>query len=902
MKRVQLAVAAIAAACPAVYAQSPTSAVMITFDQSVLAPNEVCDGSISVSDGEVLALTPVLFDQGDTVDAATWVCRAPGTLDDPGGRGVVRVLKRSKAVVVTLNTSPAASVTVACAVGNATVELSELEFGRPKALLEGKLTIEPAPVAEILTGAETEDDYPSIAATASGDIWVAWQAYDNTNDVVMARRRTTEGWQEAEELTPRGDYHRPRLAATGDTVWVVWAENYDGNWELVARKWDGGWSEPVRLTDHPLNDAQHNLTVDGRGRLWVAWQMDTGKSHDIRAGRVTESGLKGIVKVTDSEANDWEPMIAPAPGGGVQVAWDLYHRSSYDTRTCTLVGGDVSRGWRLGQSTGYDAHSTVTYDLEGRLWAAWDWAGPDWGKHKVLHRERGLALICRDGNATHLPVELPQVAIPEALSGHRELPHLAVDGGGRLWLIFRHLVDVKRFTVRTGERQGQSRGIWNLYAMCYAGGEWSAPVLLPSSNGRNDMRVATCLAPDGTLWAAWAGDARNIIRAEVPGNHDIFVAPISAGTDPVRLEVGPGLPQASLGAPAADPQREPVNVTVAGADYELLYGDTHRHTDMSRCGMNTDGSIQDTYRYAIDVAKIDFLGISDHDQDILKHRYDRDERPLQSFMWWRSEKLVDIFHAGPRFTAIYGFEHGGGYKNRGGHQNIMYTERGNPCIEVDAPADVWSQLEGRNAVMIPHQLADGGSATDWERYNIGWMPVAEMFQARGSYEYMGTPRMATVQREGHYIWDALAKGLRVGVIASSDHGLTHGAYAGVYATDRTREAILDAMRARRTFGATDTIALDFRVGEHMMGEEVEVEGDPTFRVRITGTDALRRIDIISEGQFVYTRTREPGAPEDEFEVMLELPEGETRYYYLRCIQANDEMAWSSPIWVTRRAA
>jgi hypothetical protein len=138
------------------------------------------------------------------------------------------------------------------------------------------------------------------------------------------------------------------------------------------------------------------------------------------------------------------------------------------------------------------------------------------------------------------------------------------------------------------------------------------------------------------------------------------------------------------------------------------------------------------------------------------------------------------------------------------------------------------------------------------------------------------------------------------VIASSDHGLTHGAYAGVYAEDRSREAILDALRARRTFGATDTIVMELRLGEHLMGEEVEVAEAPTFHARIVGTGPIRRVDIISEGEFVCTR--EPEAAADQFEIMLELPEGETRYFYLRCIQENNEMAWCSPIWVTRRAA
>jgi hypothetical protein len=887
-------------------AETPNSAVMLSFDHTKLPPRTVCDGTVSVTDGDVVGLSGVLFDQGERVDGSAWSCKTQGTREQPGDLRVVRTTKRPKAVVANLVAEPSAQIHIQSELGTATVRLGELQIGKPTALFDGKAHIEPAPPAQLLSTNQTEDDYPSIAATASGHIWVAWQSYDNTDDTILVRRFTGSAWGPAEEISEgRGDYHRPRLAASGRAVWAVWSENSGGNWDLVARFRAGGsWSPTIRLTDNPLNDSHHNLTVTPDGEVWMTWQADRGRSQDIMAARVTEAGLADVVAVTSDDRNDWEPTIAPAPGGGVQVAWDAYDGHTYDVRTCRIVGGRVTQRRALASSGDYEAHASVAFTRDGRLWAAWDNGGPEWGRHsrenQRLHGQRSLHLLALDGSTTCQPVSSFQAAIPDALSGHRELPHLAVDGMGRLWMIFRHLVNVPRWDTKTQQPQGQSRGIWGFFAMSYADGEWSSPTFLPHSNGRNDMRVATCVATDGTLWAAWAGDDRQILRAEVPGNHNVYAAPLNAGDTAVELPTEPWQPESEATlAPDPDVPPEPVFLTAGGKDYELLYGDMHRHTDMSRCAMNVDGSLQDTYRYAVDVVKLDFLAISDHDQDILKHRYDRDQRPLQDFMWWRSEKLVDLFHAGPRFVALYGFEHGGSYKVRGGHKNIVYTERGNPCIEDDSPEALFRALEGRDAIAIPHQLADGGSATDWEKWNRQWEPVAEMFQARGSYEYLDAPRMAKVQREGHYLWDALGKGLRVGVIASSDHGLTHGAYAGVYAEGRDRRAILEAIRARRTFGATDKIAMELRLGDRLMGEEVEVDEAPTFHARIIGTGPIRRVDIISDGKFVCTR--EPAAATDEFDIMLDVAPGETSYFYLRCIQENNEMAWCSPIWVTRSA-
>ena len=52
-------------------------------------------------------------------------------------------------------------------------------------------------------------------------------------------------------------------------------------------------------------------------------------------------------------------------------------------------------------------------------------------------------------------------------------------------------------------------------------------------------------------------------------------------------------------------------MTRNGKTYHLLMGDAHRHTDI-RGHSGVDGSVLDTYRYAMDAAQLDWLGTSDH--------------------------------------------------------------------------------------------------------------------------------------------------------------------------------------------------------------------------------------------------------------------------------------------------
>src|SRR5690606_26580151 len=87
--------------------------------------------------------------------------------------------------------------------------------------------------------------------------------------------------------------------------------------------------------------------------------------------------------------------------------------------------------------------------------------------------------------------------------------------------------------------------------------------------------------------------------------------------------------------------------------------------------------------------------------------------------------------------------------------------------------------------------------------------------------------------KGYFVQDALANGLRFGIIGGSDaHGLIwhhkmsrkRDAYraglAVLLAPECTRHALFDAMKKRRAYGTTGTKPrVEFRVNNHLMGEE-----------------------------------------------------------------------------------
>ena len=482
-----------------------------------------------------------------------------------------------------------------------------------------------------------------------------------------------------------------------------------------------------------------------------------------------------------------------------------------------------------------------------------------------------------------------------------------------MWVIFRLENQVRAFYVRKGGR-AQSYGTWHVFASQLDGQGWSEPVLLARTDGRQDVRVDVATDPRGELLVACGADGRTRRFPYMPVDYDVLLASLAGfGVPPgdVRLTDADDLGQIEPVKPDLELLPLPRKWDVGKESYWLVIGDTHRHTDISRCMNGRDGSLQDAYRYAMNACGLDWLAISDHDQDILKHRNDRLQRPRQDYDWWRSQKYCDLYTIPGRFVALYGYEHGGSYQARGGHKNIVVATRGNPVQEVDAPHELFSVLADSGAIAIPHQLADGGSRTDWEKWNAEYERVGEIFQTRGSYEFEGCPREARIYTAGHSMWDALAKGVRIGIIASSDHGQTHQARAGAYVADAaagaselsgaagfTRQGILDALRARRTFGSTTAVAMQVSVGDHAVGEEFTVTSPPTIEARIVAPEAIARMDVVRNNRFVYTS--QPNKAEAAFTFHdLDLRPGQSAYYYVRAQIGSNDYAWSSPVWITR---
>jgi hypothetical protein len=104
------------------------------------------------------------------------------------------------------------------------------------------------------------------------------------------------------------------------------------------------------------------------------------------------------------------------------------------------------------------------------------------------------------------------------------------------------------------------------------------------------------------------------------------------------------------------------------------------------------------------------------------------------------------------------------------------------------------------------------------------------------------------------------------------------------------------------YGSTDNIVADFRSGTHYMGEAFTASANnpPVFSVRLFGTApfADKGVVVVKDNNVIYTY---PNSGDRvvafTFQDMAPTP-GKTSYYYVRGLQADTNIVWVSPMWVT----
>ncbi len=273
-------------------------------------------------------------------------------------------------------------------------------------------------------------------------------------------------------------------------------------------------------------------------------------------------------------------------------------------------------------------------------------------------------------------------------------------------------------------------------------------------------------------------------------------------------------------------------------DHRIYWGETHGHTGFAEGQGSPDGY----YKFGRDVARLDFLSLSEHDIW------------MDDYEWRTLQEMVEKYRDPGRFTTLLGFEWTArmGY---GGHHNVFFRDtpgrRRVPNQKAPLLNELYAGLREQNdtedVLVIPHAHQPG----DWTNSDPEVERLVEIQSGHGTFDWFGAKY--------------LDNGFRIGFVGASDNHVGHPGYSGMtnrqlgglaaaLAPENTADAIFNALRQRATYATTgERIVLDATLNGAGVGRELRDTGRRVLDCRVHGTAPIDAIDVIKNGAIVYTK-------------------------------------------------
>ncbi len=348
------------------------------------------------------------------------------------------------------------------------------------------------------------------------------------------------------------------------------------------------------------------------------------------------------------------------------------------------------------------------------------------------------------------------------------------------------------------------------------------------------------------------GPGPQVVPAE--GVHAVGVEP--AGEMPaygarVRID-SPGIHriEAALRAFGLKAVANPVRVAREHPVLRVFWGDLHAGQGQIGCGV---GSVRHHFDWARHVAGLQLCSHQGND-----HHVSLD-------LWERTREETAAADEEGRFVAFLGCEWSANTPE-GGDRNIFYR-RDEPRLrrsgrfftedEPDPEPDLERAPEFLEAMRDEDVLINmhaGGRRTNLDFHEPAIETLAEIHSTHGTSDW--------------FVLDALRRGYRVGITGGTDGvtgrpGCDHpgsrlirnvrGGVTAFLAADLTREALWEAMAARRCY-ATDgpRMRLAVTADGHPMGSDYSTDGCPLVAVEAEGTAGIEQVDLLCGTEPLWT--------------------------------------------------
>lgn len=284
------------------------------------------------------------------------------------------------------------------------------------------------------------------------------------------------------------------------------------------------------------------------------------------------------------------------------------------------------------------------------------------------------------------------------------------------------------------------------------------------------------------------------------------------------------------------------NPILVSADAQKIYwGDTHGHSGFAE-GIGTPDRFM---QWAKEDARLDFVTHSEHDIW------------MDDYEWQVLVNNVSKYSEPGRFVSYLGYEWTT-QNQQGGHHNVLFRDTINreriPNQLYPTLSKLYQGLrehyDPQDVLVIPHAHQTG----DYRQSDPELENLVEIMSQHGTFEWLGRMYL----QHGH----------QVGFIAASDNHLgqpgytspkpgymaQRGGLAAVLASDSSRDAIFDAMKAIKTYATTgDKIILDVNLNGTGMGQRTKFATERKIHGRVIGTAPIDTITIVRNDLEVWKK-------------------------------------------------
>ncbi len=318
-----------------------------------------------------------------------------------------------------------------------------------------------------------------------------------------------------------------------------------------------------------------------------------------------------------------------------------------------------------------------------------------------------------------------------------------------------------------------------------------------------------------------------------------------------------------------DNKRANISIDVVVSNpLQVFFGDLHSHTSYS------DGTLAPAvaHDYARNTSKLDIFCLTDHLEGVSD-----DE-------WLDMRRVAFAANEDGKFVSFPGLE----WTKKWGHINIY-----DPKTRVwpEDPAEFYKAAADAGVVLKFNHPGDGTVTHDGLAYSEAGDKAMQLMEVRSDVEEKAFIR-------------ALNNGWHIAPDGSDDtHSPNWGnvkTWTGILVPGLSERNVLDALKNRRTYSTLDrNCRLGFEVNRAAMGSVLEEPcSSVQLAIHVEDPDAGDNISLIEVFEDGNAADRcEPNAAKHQWELNRPVKPGK-HYYFAKVKQADGNVIWSAPVWIT----